>query len=143
MTVDAALVALIAGIVIPLLNALLTKLTASPDLKSLVAVVLAAVTAVAASVADVHGAVSVKAMGLVFLLTLVSATGHRFTWLSPVENAVARKTANAGVGGHPVDVVHGPNDPHFGEGGQVSWLMVVIIVAIVVLVIAVFWGWRP
>jgi hypothetical protein len=29
------------------------------------------------------------------------------------------------------------------ESGQVSWLMVVLIVVVTLLVIAVFWGWRP
>lgn len=115
LTVDAGLVAAVAGILIPLLNTLLTKLTASPLLKSIVAVVLAGVTAVAAAVAGVSGATDVKGLALVFLLALVSAAGHRFTWLSGVENWLARTFPNRGLGsGPPVQVVHGPTDPTFG-----------------------------
>jgi uncharacterized protein YacL len=115
LTVDAGLVALVAGILIPLLNTLLTKLTASPLLKSIVAIVLAGITAVGAAVAGVSGATDVKGLVIVFLLALVSAAGHRFTWLSGVENWLARKFPNKGVGSGPaVQVVHGPTDPTFG-----------------------------
>ncbi len=33
--------------------------------------------------------------------------------------------------------------PSAPESGQVSWLMLLVVVAVVVLIIAVFWGWRP
>lgn len=99
LTVDAALVAMIASLIIPLLNVLLTKLTASGVLKSIVAVVLAAVTTFAAAIAGVSGVVSVRDVIVVFLLTLVGAAGQRFTWMSPLERYLALKFPNTGLGG--------------------------------------------
>ena len=114
MTVDAALLAAVAGLVILLLNALITKLDASPNLKSVVAVVLAGVTAIGANVANVHGVVDLKSTLLVGLTALIAAAGHKWSWASGIEQVVAKKTANTGLGGSGnVVVVHGPNDPNF------------------------------
>lgn len=103
LTVDAAFVAMIASLIIPLLNVLLTKLTASGVLKSIVAVVLAAVTTFAAAIAGVSGVVSVRDLAVVFLLTLVGAAGQRFTWMSPLERWLALKFPNGGFGGTKID----------------------------------------
>lgn len=99
MKVDASLVALGAGFLIPLLTAFVTKPTANAWLKSAIAVVLAGVSAVGAKVADVHGAVNVKQLAAVGALALVAAGGARLsTLLGTIEDWLSAKTAKWGLG---------------------------------------------
>lgn len=92
MTIDAALVGLAVGFLIPLANALVVKFSATPVVKSLVGVVLAGLTAVGAWVADVHGVVTVKQIALVALTAIVAAGGAlASTWLDTAKSWIEEK----------------------------------------------------
>lgn len=97
-TVNAQTVALILGIGIPFVTAYATKLNASPWLKTLVAVVLAALGTVSASVVGLKGAASLSGLVTAFVLALISAGATRISLTGHVVSAIAEKTPNKGLG---------------------------------------------
>lgn len=101
MTTDVVLVVLIAGLLVPVLNALLTKATASPALKSIVATLLAGIAAVIARITEAGDVTTLKELVVVFGLTLATAGGLRLAATSHLENAVGNRTQDLGLGKTP------------------------------------------
>lgn len=97
MTVDITLVTAAIGILIPLLNALVTHIKASGAMKSAVAVVLATLGSIATWATGITGNVSVKQLVFVAIGALAVAGGARVSFLSGVEGLVA-STVPGGLG---------------------------------------------
>lgn len=92
MTIDAALVGLAVGFLIPLVNAAIVKFSASPAVKSLVGVALAGLTGVGAWVANIEGVVTVKQIAIVALTAIVAAGGAlASTWLDTAKAWIEEK----------------------------------------------------
>ncbi len=89
---------LLAGVVIPFLVALLTKLRAHGLVKAAVALVLAGLTGLGAYVANVDGSHTWKGALTAFVLALLAAGASRVTVTGGLDTAVAAKTPTFGLG---------------------------------------------
>jgi len=96
--VNVLLVTSAVGVLIPLLNALVTHVDASPALKAGVAVLLAALGSVATWATSVTGNVSIKDLVVVALGGLVVAGGARNAVLKGVIEKVVTDTVPGGIG---------------------------------------------
>ena len=90
-------VPILAGVVIPFLVALIAKANASGTLKSVLAALGAALTALALYLGDVDHVQSWKGAASVFVLTLVAAGASRVTLTQDKVDAVAVKVPG-GIG---------------------------------------------
>jgi hypothetical protein len=97
-TAPATWVPIVAGIIIPFLVALIAKQNASGTVKSLLAAIGAALTALGLYLADASHAQSWKGAASIFVLTLVTAAASRVTLTEDKVQAVAAKTAEVGIG---------------------------------------------
>lgn len=97
---DTALLAFIAGTVIPLATGLLTKLHAPSGLKAFVSAVLSGVTAVVALLTSYAGVVDAKQALFVFFGAWVTQAGTYWGFFKPtgVTQAVQDSTAGVGLG---------------------------------------------
>lgn len=93
----ATYIPIIAGVVIPFIVALIAKQNASPSLKSLLAAVAAALTALAVYLQNT-GTVSWAGAASAFVLALVVAGASRVTLTEHLVQGTAEKTAGVGVG---------------------------------------------
>jgi uncharacterized membrane protein YfcA len=97
-TWQATLAAIILSVVIPPLNALLTRPDASAAVKGLLSVALAFLGALAAYLVDVTGVPDWShVLGLAFA-AVIGAAGFRTVVDPGIEEAVARNTAGVGIG---------------------------------------------
>lgn len=95
---DVTLIASVVGVLIPLVVAASTKLHASGTLKTGLAVLLAALSAVATWATSITGKVSVKELITEALVALAVAGGSRVSWVGTFESKVAVATADTGLG---------------------------------------------
>lgn len=98
MTVEAGLVVAGAAALIPILNAVISRIHAAGWQKTLVSVLLAGLTAVGAKYVGVDGIVGIKDIIVVFAGSLFLAGGARLSSIGTVEEMVAYKTQNFGIG---------------------------------------------
>lgn len=143
---DPTTVVRILGLLIPILTAVVTKRVASQGLKSVVTLVLSAVTAgVAVLVAD-DGGWAWQAFVNAFINTFLPAIAMYYGFWKPtgVAGSVAAKTEHFGVGPSPVletadkgqeSPPAAAGAPHAGEGGYAS-LALLLVVAGAILVVA-------
>lgn len=97
---DAAqIVALLGGVVIPFVVALLAKANASGTVKSVIAFVSAALLALGTYLTDTAGSHTWKGALSVFFLALVSAAASRVTVTGGADTALQIKTGTVGFGG--------------------------------------------
>jgi hypothetical protein len=101
----AQLVALIGGVVIPFVVALLAKANASGAVKSALAVLSAALLALGTYLADATGSHTWKGAVSVFVIAIVSAAASRVTVTGGADTKLQNATASFGVGG---SAPHGP-----------------------------------
>ena len=93
-TAPATWIPIVAGVIIPFFVALLAKADASPNVKSVLAVLSAALVALGAYLADVSHAQSWKGAASIFVLALITAGASRVTL---TEHVVAKVQAQKGV----------------------------------------------
>lgn len=94
----AQIIALIAGVLLPFLVAVLTKARASGAVKALVAFVCAGLLALATYLGDVEGAATWKGALSVFVIAVITAAGSRVTLTGGADTALNNATGNVGVG---------------------------------------------
>lgn len=134
------------GLLIPLLTALVTKKVASQGLKSVVTLVLAAITAGAAVLVADDGGFALNAFVNAFINTFVPAIAFYYGLLKPtgLAGSVANATEFFGFGPRPVletadkgaeSPLSAAGSPHAGEGGFGS-LALLLVVGGAILVIA-------
>lgn len=98
--VDAMILALVSGSVIPLVTAIVTKLEAPSGLKALVSTALAGVTALVAYLSDWNGVGTWKEAVVVGLTALIAHAGSYHGVLKPtgIAPAMGQSTAKVGLG---------------------------------------------
>jgi hypothetical protein len=98
--VETGLVISVGGLVIPLLNALFTKVSASDTLKTLVSIVLACATSAVAWATDLGVGASgkIEDLLLVALGAGLAAGGFKKAWLDQAEQKFRVVTGSFGVG---------------------------------------------
>jgi hypothetical protein len=96
-TAPATYIPLIAGVIIPFLVALIAKQDAGGTIKSVLAAVAAALTALGLYLGDASGAHSWEGAASIFILTLITAAASRVTLTQDKVDAVAEKTAGTGI----------------------------------------------
>jgi len=101
-TVPATWVPIVAGVIIPFVVAWLTTRNASPTVKSLLAALCAALTAVGAYLADLDHVEGWKGVVSIFIEALIVAAASRVTL---TEDKVQAVQATGGVIGPKVDGV--------------------------------------
>lgn len=99
--IDAMILALVSGSVIPLVTGIVTKLSASSGLKALVSTTLAGVVAVVGYLTDFNGVGTWKQALVVGLTALIAHAGSYYGVLKPagISGAVQESTARVGIGG--------------------------------------------
>lgn len=95
---DAWVVALLAGTISPILTAILTKLSATPGLKALIALLVTAVLAVVNAIVFANGEFLVRDMVILFVVTYSTHAVTYFNFWKPVGVPLAVPTAEVGVG---------------------------------------------
>jgi hypothetical protein len=110
MTIDIALVTSAIGVLIPLLNALVSHVDAKGAVKSGVAVVIAALGSIATWATGVVGNVSLKQLAVVAIGALFAAGGSRISWLSNVE-ALVWAAVPKGIGNPAKALAQDPVQP--------------------------------
>ena len=98
-TVNASLLALVAGTVLPIIVGLVTKQLASGSLKAIILALMAAATGLVNGAINLDGMFTQEAL-IAALVTWVTASATYFGFLSPtnITGAVQTKTANFGLG---------------------------------------------
>jgi hypothetical protein len=94
----AQLIALIGGVVIPFVVALLARANASGFMKAVLAVLSAALLALATYLTDTAGSHTWKGALSVFVIAVVSAAASRVTVTGGADTALQAKTGSFGVG---------------------------------------------
>lgn len=89
---------IVGGIAIPFVVALLTKITATPFEKSVIAIASAALLALGTYLADVNQSHTWRGALTAFALALIAAASSRVTVTGGADTALAAKTENFGVG---------------------------------------------
>lgn len=100
MHVDALLLSLITGAVIPLLTGVITKLQASSGLKAMVSAFLSGVVAFVGYIVDWNGVGTWQQALVVGLIAFVTQAGSYHGFLKPtgIAPAVQESTAKVGIG---------------------------------------------
>ena len=99
--VQAAYVTAIIAVLTPIVNAIATKPTASPTVKSIVSIILAGLGAVGAKLAGVSGVTSGWEILGVFAAASVAAGGLKFAWLDTIEDWIRQATSFVGLSSPP------------------------------------------
>lgn len=94
----AQVIALLGGVVLPFVVALLTKAYATGLVKSIVALICAGLVALATYLTNTGGATTWRGALSVFVVTIVAAAGSRVTITGGADTALANKTSSFGVG---------------------------------------------
>ncbi len=142
---DPTSVVRVLGLLIPILTALITKRVASQGLKSVVTLVLSAITAATAVLVSDDGGYAWQAFVNAFINTFVPAIVMYYGLWKPtgLAGSVSAKTENFGIGSPPVletgdkgqeSPPAAAGAPHAGEGGAIAVgslaLLLVVIGAI-------------
>lgn len=93
----AQLIALIGGVLIPFVVALLAKINASGPVKALLAFLSAALLALGTYFTDTTGAHTWRGALSVFVIALVTAAASRVTITGGADTALQAKTGNFGI----------------------------------------------